>query len=54
MKPRKTTRRDASTARKARFRLDRLEERIAPKRGGKGTHWCVSPSDTGCGGGGVY
>ena len=32
--------------RRRRFRIDRLEERIAPKRGGKGTKNC--PTDT-CG-----
>jgi len=31
-----------------RFRIERLEERIAPKKGGKGTHNCGSSlGDTG-------
>ena len=30
---------DAATPRK-RFRIEKLEERIAPKKGGKGTHNC--------------
>ena len=32
--------RDASRPRK-RFRIERLEERIAPKKGGKGTNNCT-------------
>jgi hypothetical protein len=32
--------RTAEPARKKRFRLERLEQRIAPKRGGKGTNNC--------------
>lgn len=55
MKPRKTPQRNPSTARRARFRIDRLEERIAPRKGGKGTHrWCASPTDTPCGGESIY
>ena len=29
-----------------RFRLDKLEERIAPKRGGKGTNNCAGTTGT--------
>ena len=37
---------DAQAPRK-RFRIERLEERIAPKKGGKGTNNCpIGPSDT--------
>jgi hypothetical protein len=37
--------RDSATPRK-RFRIERLEERIAPKKGGKGTHNCSGSSNT--------
>jgi hypothetical protein len=29
-------------ARPKRFRIEKLEERIAPKKGGKGTHNCTT------------
>jgi hypothetical protein len=37
---------------KRRFVIDKLEERIAPKKGGKGTNNCptVGCATTGCGG----
>jgi hypothetical protein len=35
---------DAPAPRK-RFRIEKLEERIAPKRGGKATNHCNLPSD---------
>jgi hypothetical protein len=41
----------AAPAPRKRFRIETLEERIAPKKGGKGTNNCgVSPSDSGGGG----
>ena len=37
--------RDPAAPRK-RFRIERLEERIAPKKGGKGTNNCSGSSNT--------
>ena len=34
-------------ARAKRFRIEKLEERIAPKKGGKGTHNCPTAICTG-------
>lgn len=33
-----------------RFHVERLEERIAPRKGGKGTHNCAAETEAGCGG----
>jgi hypothetical protein len=48
---------DASAPRK-RFRIEKLEERIAPKKGGKGTHNCGgsggATSSGSFGGGSIY
>jgi len=35
-----------ATAPRKRFRIERLEERIAPKKGGKGTNNCGGSSNT--------
>jgi hypothetical protein len=40
MDDRKEPRPAATTTPKKRFRIHRLEERIAPKKGGNGTHNC--------------
>jgi hypothetical protein len=37
-----------------RFRIDKLEERIAPKKGGHGTHKCWTQVCTDFGGGSIY
>jgi hypothetical protein len=37
-----------------RFRIEKLEERIAPKKGGKGTHNCSSSVQTDGTGGSIY
>jgi hypothetical protein len=42
MDDRKEPRPAATTTPKKRFRIHRLEERIAPKKGGNGTHNCSS------------
>jgi hypothetical protein len=49
MKP--ITPRPSASPRK-RFRIEKLEERIAPKKGGKGTNFCSGSSGSGSGGGG--
>lgn len=46
MKQKRDVRPAGSPPRK-RFRVRKLEERIAPKKGGKGTHNCPSLGDTG-------
>ena len=37
-----------------RFRIAKLEERIAPKKGGKGTNNCGSSAGTSFSGGSIY
>jgi len=37
-----------------RFRIEKLEERIAPKKGGKGTHNCGSSVGDSYGSGSIY
>ena len=42
----RTTEPQGTTPPRKRFKIDRLEERIAPKKGGKGTHHCGGSSNT--------
>jgi hypothetical protein len=46
MKPKNTTQPPVSQGKK-RFHVQKLEERIAPKRGGKGTNNCEGGGDSG-------
>ena len=38
----RTSRSDSRPTQRKRFRIEKLEERIAPKKGGNGTHNCGS------------